>query len=338
LGAELVINDAGTIAVQAWFDDHGGWNIVTQDRVVAEFGQGLEGFTLGNMYNPRINNHGKVVFKAGLVELDQQALVESDAYMTGGATRILIAPGDTIERAPVVQLLSFDAMTDRGHVPVIVKTNTETMGFDKFFGTGDRILARPGDIVDGLTITGMVAPRLTNTGITAFLAAFNPPQDPSDILQAVIADDQVVLRSGDLLDGNRVEFIEQIFGINDYGDVAFSVLFEDDTEAVILGLATRRAELPGDANYDGVVDSADLAVLARNYGLTSMATWFDGDFDGNGRVNLYDLNVLKNNFGRSTTGSAAVIPEPSSAAQVLGSMLSALAVLWYRKTRLSVKH
>jgi hypothetical protein len=43
----------------------------TQNRTLAEFGQTLEGYTLGDMYSPRIGNGGEVVFRAGVFGADE---------------------------------------------------------------------------------------------------------------------------------------------------------------------------------------------------------------------------------------------------------------------------
>lgn len=63
--------------------------------------------------------------------------------------------------------------------------------------------------------------------------------------------------------------------------------------------------LEGDANYDGVVDLADLAKLATNFGNNSITNpdadvrWLHGDFTLDGVVDLADLAKLATNFGQS---------------------------------------
>lgn len=53
----------------------------------------------------------------------------------------------------------------------------------------------------------------------------------------------------------------------------------------------------GDANSDGAVDLADLAILLSNFGTQSGMTWSHGDFDGNGGIDLADLAALLSAFG-----------------------------------------
>ena len=59
--------------------------------------------------------------------------------------------------------------------------------------------------------------------------------------------------------------------------------------------------IPGDATYDGVVNLADLAKLATNFGQATAngddVRWQSGDFTNDGVVNLADLAKLATNFG-----------------------------------------
>ncbi len=66
------------------------------------------------------------------------------------------------------------------------------------------------------------------------------------------------------------------------------------------------ANLPGDANNDGVVDDRDLNIVLGNWGASS-ATFAMGDFDANGVVDDRDLNVLLGAWGNT-----AAIPEPAT--------------------------
>jgi len=59
----------------------------------------------------------------------------------------------------------------------------------------------------------------------------------------------------------------------------------------------------GDANFDGLVNQADFAILSSNFGATG-AVWEQGDFTLNGTVDLDDFNVLASNFDAPPTPSA----------------------------------
>jgi hypothetical protein len=58
----------------------------------------------------------------------------------------------------------------------------------------------------------------------------------------------------------------------------------------------------GDADRDGVVDVADLGILAANYGQSDML-WDDGDFNADGCVDVGDLGILAANYGTGTSGA-----------------------------------
>jgi hypothetical protein len=85
-----------------------------------------------------------------------------------------------------------------------------------------------------------------------------------------------------------------------------------------------RFTLLGDTDLDGIVNVADLANLAGNFGKTSGQFWISGDFDYNGNVNVADLADLAGNFGQSLSSagltaspallvsSVTTVPEPGT--------------------------
>ena len=62
--------------------------------------------------------------------------------------------------------------------------------------------------------------------------------------------------------------------------------------------------IPGDANFDGKVDFADLVIVAAHYGKPT-TTWADGDFNADGFVGFDDLVILAAYYGRSLPATAA---------------------------------
>jgi len=89
----------------------------------------------------------------------------------------------------------------------------------------------------------------------------------------------------------------------------------------------------GDINRDGVVDRADAAILAANFGRTDGAAWEHGNFAlpylRDGAVSVTDLALLQQKLS-STEGTAAngaaPVPEPAALGMVfvagVGSKLS----------------
>jgi hypothetical protein len=68
---------------------------------------------------------------------------------------------------------------------------------------------------------------------------------------------------------------------------------------------------PGDANQDGMVNEADVAILAENWLSRPNATWLMGDFNDDGYVNDIDATMLAVNWQMGVPGSS-LVPEPSA--------------------------
>ena len=99
------------------------------------------------------------------------------------------------------------------------------------------------------------------------------------------------------------------------GDGVVATLGTDDVRAL---------RLPGDANFDGRVNAADLLIARRNLGAPGTHSWREGDFDFDGRVTARDVVLLRRHFGNSVAapagavGAAALgVPEPNSLALLL---------------------
>ena len=104
--------------------------------------------------------------------------------------------------------------------------------------------------------------------------------------------------------------------------------FNGEAVASTMAFDDLRAMRPeGDANSDGAVDGADLAVVRSNLGTASGATWAAGDFDFDGRVNAKDLALLRRNLQTSGPSAISVVPEPTC-----GALVAAGALL-LRRTR-----
>src|SRR5690606_33345478 len=85
--------------------------------------------------------------------------------------------------------------------------------------------------------------------------------------------------------------------------------------------------LPGDYNYDQVVDELDYLVWKAHFGST---TQFDADGNGDGIVDSKDFLVWRNNLGATTLPPAALVAAaegpsegaPTSNATIAGSPLA----------------
>lgn len=95
--------------------------------------------------------------------------------------------------------------------------------------------------------------------------------------------------------------------------------------------------LPGDANFDGIVNFSDLLILAQHYGQTG--EWVDGEFSGGGTVNFADLLTLAQHYGQSQATlqySLVVSPDVQQGQVPEPACLTLLAsaVLMYRRRRI----
>jgi hypothetical protein len=88
---------------------------------------------------------------------------------------------------------------------------------------------------------------------------------------------------------------------------------------------------PGDTNFDGSVDFADLVTLAQNYNQNQPAGqwWATGDFNFDGAVGFDDLVPLAQNYGHPAsfaidwTRAQSLVPEPASLSVLTASLAAA---------------
>jgi formylglycine-generating enzyme len=113
-----------------------------------------------------------------------------------------------------------------------------------------------------------------------------------------------------------------------------AVLRSNDTTLPYMGFRVAcigLGSMPGDANNDGKVDIADLAIVLTNFDHSGMA-WSQGDFDHSGTVDIADLSSLLTNFDKTFAASPglAAVPEPSTVALLVAALLAPAA---YAKSR-----
>ncbi|MDB5321445.1 MAG: hypothetical protein JWN40_3076 [Phycisphaerales bacterium] len=208
-----------------------------------------------------------------------------------GAFKSIARESDQAPGAPAgTKLSSFSALTTNtvGQVAFTATltstsgTSTALLGFDASLGL--TVLAKKGDVLQ-------LSPTDSRTLASLTLA---------------LLDD-----GGNGQDG-------QATALNDAGQVAFRAVFTDNTQAIL----TTRIPVAGDANYDGIVDTADFKTLMGHYGRAGVRA--DGDFNGDGLVDFIDFQMLEQNFGRHPPPVAAPpvdasrvgesVPEPSALA------------------------
>ena len=101
----------------------------------------------------------------------------------------------------------------------------------------------------------------------------------------------------------------------------------DGSYTVLAGISLL---IPGDTNDDSIVDSADAANVAANWGSTvTEGDYASGDFNGDGVVNAADASIMAANWGdhTGTEQSTGTVPEPS----VLMLLFGALPFVYLRR-------
>ena len=225
------INNAGTVVIKAR-PGPVKLSINSPSEIIIEHGAVVDGFTVEGFILPRINNAGDVVFLGALEEL-----LPGPDFAIVSADRVILKPGDSIEGLTVDVILAIGDMTDGGDVLVSISATGLDGENVVFLGTQDQILFRTGDIVAGIQVPLFSGAMLNNRGQFALIGAVDAPgmngffPDKRSIL---FVDDQIIISEGDLLDDKIIRALYTNFDMNDRGDLAFVVVFEDFSQAVVL--------------------------------------------------------------------------------------------------------
>jgi hypothetical protein len=232
IGRYSGINDSGTVVFEGRHSDIPA--MFTQAMLLAEYGQTLDGFTLAGMGFPRIGNNGDIAFYSLLVETDRDAIVTPN--------RILIKVGDVVEEQQVGSIHSIGGFNDVGELPI-----TMSMGqwpdWEHYVVTENRILFRADDLIDGRRVVGLSGTNtvLNNRDNLALLGAVEGAD--STIYNALFAGGRIVASEGDSIGGIVITKIFPNFDMNDRGDIAFRVEFDNGARAVLLAVVPEPSTL-----------------------------------------------------------------------------------------------
>jgi hypothetical protein len=121
---------------------------------------------------------------------------------------------------------------------------------------------------------------------------------------------------------------------NDLGQLVFTLIADSGTTTEYSSLIRAQIPFPGDANADGMVNTADFIALSKHF--NKPGGQGEGDFNHDGMVSFADFQLLENWFGRSvndapvsvsTADVAALsafessVPEPPILLPLLGALL-----------------
>ncbi|MEX2186676.1 MAG: choice-of-anchor tandem repeat NxxGxxAF-containing protein [Pirellulales bacterium] len=177
-----------------------------------------------------------------------------------------------------------------------------------------------GDLIEGSRVTRINEPRLAANGDFAVdirLADGNSTapgialySHAAKSLELVRAGDSLLLSPGDerIIDDIRLsgsDVMGQRLPGPD-GSVLFYAWFTDSTGGLFVATPTF---LPGDLDFNDVVDARDVALFASNFGRHNAAIPAAADLNSDESVDLRDLALLQSYLSLSDS-SAAAVPEP----------------------------
>jgi T5SS/PEP-CTERM-associated repeat protein len=101
-----------------------------------------------------------------------------------------------------------------------------------------------------------------------------------------------------------------------------------DIGPTTLQLSVVPASTSGDVNLDGLVNRADVALIAAHFGQSNGSTLATGDLDGDSAITLKDLAILQRNLTSSGSPNAAMssaaVPEPSGVCLIVIAVVSGM--------------
>ena len=234
LGRHPAISDAGTVAFFARHTDdfNGPDALFTQDGVLVETGQTIDGYTVSGLLGPQItfSNSGEIAFRLGMLDATGgkfEAIATPD--------RIILKEGiDTVGGLPVIQLRDFAGISDSGEILFSAASCREPCSEPRMVASQDRVFLEYPGVVDGIRMLGIRSSDIAANNSLEF--AFNGTfeREDGELHKMLFANGQRILAEGDIFDGKVIKRIRNQFDINDHGDVAFRAVFEEGGEAVFV--------------------------------------------------------------------------------------------------------
>ena len=289
--------------------------------------------------NPSLNPAGDVAF-------GETGAAAPDAYLLVGRPGKLVTvahTGDTIPGAGVAPTFFVDPLLSTngavtfaagiagadgarnsamfsglpGKLKIVAREGDPTpAGPDTFFGDFAAQVSRAGYMTNG-------------HGQVAFSARLTGPGVVPATSQALFATDRagqlvLVARYGQTFDtdtgprtagsftttfaSNGSDGLRSSF--NDLGQLVFTLIADSGTATEYSSLIRAQIPFPGDANADGLVNTADFKALYAHFNKPGAQS--EGDFNHDGMVNFADFQLLENWFGKSANDA----PVSVSAADV----------------------
>jgi len=242
-----------------------GQSIVPEGKLV-KAGDAIEGLTILDFRETMINDIGEIVFSADY------------SGPSGGGIgvftrdRVLLKVGSEISGIPLSGNNSFNRLYGLSDYGTLV---FDTSGFQPDLGitqtgafTQHKVLALPGDTVDGISLTGVFSPAISHFGRSAFTGEYADTSDCSSCIgSAVFGPGGLVAKIGDTISGITLTSVVSE-GINDDGVVLMQAdflngygLFTKDSVVAATGDTLAGFQVEGFVNSQ-INDVGDVAFSA----------------------------------------------------------------------------
>jgi len=226
---------------------------VNADSLVVKTGDTIDGKTLtGILFNRSLSDTGEVFF-TGFYD---------DGFGVFTQDSLVIQTGDIID-GKTLKNHGNSAVNDNGELALvgIFTDNSKGIIFQ------NNLVVNTGDTLGGVMLTDISAQiGVNNSGEVAFHALFNGGS-------GVFTQDSLLVKTGDIIDSKTVKDVDIFPSINNDGNVVFTVVFVDDTKAIIL------------SNPNNIPVNSILAKPGDEIaGLTFTNFGFSPDINNNGEV------------------------------------------------------
>lgn len=235
------------------------------------------------------------------------------------------------------------SINDAGTIAFRAETYHPTFGVRStiFHSVGEddpAALLQVGDLIEGSRVTRIYEPRLAANGDVAFEVGLANGSFTARgvVLYSQVARSLALIREGDALllapgDERTIDDI-RLNGFDVMGErtpapdgsALLNVRFTDSTSGLFL---SQPVFVPGDLNFDGAVNTGDVAAFASQFGRELGDLPHAADLNSDGSVNLYDLVMLRSHLTPAVQ-SATAVPEPSAAIFVLAAAAGLLGA-WF---------
>jgi len=249
--------------------------------ILAKDGDVIDGNQLAFVDAPAINSAGQVVFTSHFfAEFTSPSLLTLD--------RVLAGPG----RPPGARFTLAPQINNRGDV-IFFGPLVGDVGSSLF--TTRQLIARPGQVIDGKTLSIVQIAALNDSGKIVFLGLFSSAE-------AIVAESHIVIQAGDVIAGKTVSTFIQSIALNDAGTIAF-------VDAINNIVFTQHAVVAkaGDVIQGKTLDRMGSVSIANGGGVNGKhgdpgEVFFTASYDGGVGVGIFTSSRLLVHSGQVIDG------------------------------------